>query len=161
MQSYLQKLIDYNYWAHQRVWDCVLTLSEEQFTQTSDYSLGAVKSQMVHIMWAEEIWLNRIVGSNAPLTYQVQDFPNAASIQTHWAEVERRMREFVAKTNEDTLRQTMRYQNATGPQFQQSVFEILLHVVNHGTDHRAQILALLHQLGAQTVAQDMIAYLRA
>jgi uncharacterized damage-inducible protein DinB len=35
-----------------------------------------------------------------------------------------------------------------------------LHVINHGTDHRAQILAMLNQLGGETVEQDLIFYLR-
>ena len=37
--------------------------------------------------------------------------------------------------------------------------EVLLHMVNHGTDHRAQILARLHELGAETVEQDLMLYL--
>jgi len=40
------------------------------------------------------------------------------------------------------------------------VAETLLHVVNHGTDHRAQILAMLHGMGAPTVAQDLLFYMR-
>ncbi len=34
------------------------------------------------------------------------------------------------------------------------LWQILIHVVNHGTDHRAQLLALLHQVGAKTFPQD-------
>ncbi|MBZ0289794.1 MAG: hypothetical protein K8I30_19385, partial [Anaerolineae bacterium] len=38
-------------------------------------------------------------------------------------------------------------------------WEILLQVANHGTDHRAQILAMLHtQFGARTVEQDLILF---
>jgi uncharacterized damage-inducible protein DinB len=33
---------------------------------------------------------------------------------------------------------------------------VLLHVANHGTDHRAQLLRLLNDLGVRTVAQDDI-----
>ncbi|MYE25841.1 MAG: hypothetical protein F4X87_01220 [Chloroflexi bacterium] len=35
-------------------------------------------------------------------------------------------------------------------------WEILLHIANHGTDHRAQILARLDELGAETIEQDLI-----
>jgi uncharacterized damage-inducible protein DinB len=38
------------------------------------------------------------------------------------------------------------------------VWQVLLHVINHGTDHRAQILRLLHDLGIQTTSQDYIFY---
>jgi uncharacterized damage-inducible protein DinB len=33
---------------------------------------------------------------------------------------------------------------------------VLLHVANHGTDHRAQLLRLLHDLGVKTTSQDYI-----
>lgn len=38
------------------------------------------------------------------------------------------------------------------------VWQALLHVVNHGTDHRAQLLRSLHGLGLQTSSQDYIFY---
>jgi uncharacterized damage-inducible protein DinB len=36
------------------------------------------------------------------------------------------------------------------------VWQVLLHVVNHGADHRAQILRLLNDLGLETAGQDYI-----
>jgi uncharacterized damage-inducible protein DinB len=38
------------------------------------------------------------------------------------------------------------------------VWQVLLHVINHGTDHRAQLLRQLHDLGVKTTAQDFIFY---
>jgi uncharacterized damage-inducible protein DinB len=32
----------------------------------------------------------------------------------------------------------------------------MLHVLNHATDHRAQVLAMLHTMEANTFAQDMV-----
>ena len=39
-----------------------------------------------------------------------------------------------------------------------SVWQVLLHVVNHGTDHRAQLLRILNDLGVETTSQDYIFY---
>lgn len=39
-----------------------------------------------------------------------------------------------------------------------TVWQVLLHVVNHGTDHRAQILRFLNDLGVKTSSQDYIFY---
>lgn len=38
------------------------------------------------------------------------------------------------------------------------VWQVLLHVVNHATDHRAQLLRLLNDLGVNTGPQDYIFY---
>ena len=41
------------------------------------------------------------------------------------------------------------------------VWQVLLHVVNHGTDHRAQLLRRLNDLGVETTSQDYIFYVYA
>ena len=38
------------------------------------------------------------------------------------------------------------------------LWQVLLHVVNHGTDHPAQLLRLLHDMGVKTESQDYIFY---
>ena len=38
------------------------------------------------------------------------------------------------------------------------LWQVLIHVVNHGTDHRAQLLRLLNDLGVKTEYQDYIFY---
>jgi len=38
------------------------------------------------------------------------------------------------------------------------VWQVLLHVVNHGTDHRAQLLRSLNDMGLKTTSQDFIFY---
>jgi uncharacterized damage-inducible protein DinB len=39
------------------------------------------------------------------------------------------------------------------------LWQVLLHVVNHGTDHRAQLLRLLNDLGVETTSQDYVFYM--
>ena len=39
------------------------------------------------------------------------------------------------------------------------VWQVLLHVANHGTDHRAQLLRFLNDLGVKTTSQDYIFYI--
>jgi uncharacterized damage-inducible protein DinB len=38
------------------------------------------------------------------------------------------------------------------------MLDSLMQILNHSTDHRAQILSLIHQLGGATIAQDLIFY---
>jgi uncharacterized damage-inducible protein DinB len=39
-----------------------------------------------------------------------------------------------------------------------TIWQTLLHLVNHGTDHRAQVLRALHDFGAETFDQDLVFY---
>ncbi len=58
--AHYRRLIDYSYWAHRRVWDCIMKLSDEQFARPSDYSIGSLHAQVVHTMSSEDLWLRRI-----------------------------------------------------------------------------------------------------
>jgi uncharacterized damage-inducible protein DinB len=50
--------------------------------------------------------------------------------------------------------------NTSRGRYEHKIGEVLIHVVNHGTDHRAQMLRLIGDYGGQTFEQDIIFYLR-
>ncbi len=53
------------------------------------------------------------------------------------------------------------YENSKGEQFKQPIFQMLLHVFNHGTYHRGQLVTMLRQLGVENIpATDFIVWSR-
>ncbi len=60
-------------------------------------------------------------------------------------------------TDDDSLEATITYQTGSTERRDRR-WRIIAHVINYGTDHRAQMLALLWQLGAPTVEQDFPIY---
>lgn len=153
-------LYDYNYWAHRRVWDCVMKLTDAQFTAGSEYSLGSVHAQLVHVMSAEEIWFFRLRGESLAAMRKPEDFPTRLEIRHKWNLIERDVRAYVNRLTDADLLTNVCYRTTTGKTCSDSLAGVLLHVVNHGTDHRAQILSLIDQLGGETVEQDLIFYMR-
>lgn len=157
----IRTLYEYNYWAHKLVWhESVMTLSDAAFEQPLDYSWGTIKAQIVHTMSAEWMWFQRIGGTSPESMFDPADFPDRTAIRARWDTIEHDIRAYVAALDDATLAGTFTYTTTSGKTYTQKVGEILLHVVNHGTDHRAQTLAMLHQLGAPTVEQDFIFFLR-
>lgn len=157
--AYFCAMFDYSYWAHRRVWACVTQLTDEQFTRNLGYSWGSINGQVAHTMNAEWVWLSRMQGTASPAMLKFEDFPTRESVRAQWDEIESKVRAFLGELTDARLDQTIFYLRADQP-YSQKVWEILAHVINHGTDHRAQTLAMLHQLGAPTVEQDIIIYLR-
>jgi uncharacterized damage-inducible protein DinB len=156
----IRMLYDYNYWAHRMVWDCVTQLSEADFKRNTGYSWGSVHAQVVHTMGAEWIWFSRLQGTSPDSMLQTDDYPDYASIRARWDEIEAEVRAYVNGLTDEQIRGTFTYSTTSGREYTEPALDILLHIVNHGTDHRAQTLAMLHKLGAPTVEQDLIFYLR-
>ena len=65
------------------------------------------------------------------------------------------MRDYLAGLRDDML---IEKPFADGEDKDLILWQVLLHAVNHGTDHRAQMLRSLHDLGVKTVSQDYIFY---
>ncbi len=48
--DYFRTLFGYNFWADRKLWDCIMQLSEEQFTRDLEFSRGSLRNQIIHVM---------------------------------------------------------------------------------------------------------------
>jgi uncharacterized damage-inducible protein DinB len=162
MLDHIKMLYDYHYWACRLVWDTsIMALTEAQFTQPLDYSMGSIHNQIVHTLSAEWNWFSRLRGVNPTAMLDPADYPTREAIRAKWDAHEAEVRAYINTLDESVFETTFSYKTMAGEPYTNKVIDILLHVVNHATDHRAQILAMIHGMGAPTVAQDIIYYLRA
>lgn len=155
-----QMLYDYNYSARDKVWGCVTALSDAQYTQPLDYSVGSIHEQVVHMMAAEHIWFSRLTGTSPDRLWNGADFPDRDAVWEKWQQVEQTVRSYIGALTDEQLKLECHYNKTSGAPDSAPIAGILLHVVNHATDHRAQTLAMIHTLGAETLPQDLIYYLR-
>ena len=125
----IKQLYDYNYWAHQRVWNCVKKLSNEQLHQPFDYSIGSIHAQLVHTMGAEEHWFSRLRGVSPKKFFEPSDFPALSDIRSQWDKTEAAVREYIAALTPDKLFETVEYKRMNGEPMQNTLWSVLLHVV--------------------------------
>lgn len=151
----------YGYWAFEKVWACVVQLTDEQFVRDLGYSSGSVRNQVVHLMSATQRWIGRL--KNEPLASHLvfDDFSTRAAAKAKWDELRSETMIYIETLSESDLDGIIRWQlPKRGLDAEHTRWEILLHVANHATDHRSQILAMLNQrFGIQTPEQDMLFYL--
>jgi uncharacterized damage-inducible protein DinB len=94
--KFRRHLVDYNYWANDRILEAVSALTPEQFTQPLGNTFGSIRDTIAHICDAEFIWLSRWAGKQ-PTGFQKPDrIGDITAARTEWAELERRMREVLA-----------------------------------------------------------------
>lgn len=148
---------DYHFAENRSIWDNYVTqLSQEQFTQEVNYSHGSVREQIVHLMSVDEVWFSELQGVEPSEPLPSASLDDRESIRAHWDSVEQGMRAYLAELRDDMLFDKPIEEPEEDKEL--IVWQVLLHVVNHGTDHRAQLLRLLNDLGLETVSQDYIFY---
>lgn len=142
-----RRLYDYHYALNHLLWARgVVPLTAEQFRRRLPYSLGSVRNQVVHMMNMEDRWFAALRGATVPGILNPVHFGTAAVVRARWDSVERDTHTYLSDLKDDDLRRPITEHMA--------VWEVLWHVLNHGTDHRAQTLAMLAQLGVATFPQD-------
>ncbi|MDE2635570.1 MAG: DinB family protein [Chloroflexota bacterium] len=156
--SAIGKLLHYHYGMFERVWECAQDLTADQFAAESDYSVGSVRNHFVHCLNVDGRWLARLKGEAPPPLFNSTDYPDQDGIREQWEQVRQRALAYVDSLTEEDLNESAHVElegrNLEARRFRR--WEILLHIANHGTDHRAQILARLDELGAETIEQDLI-----
>lgn len=147
---------NYHFAENRHIWDdYVMPLTQAQFTQEASYSHGSVRNQIVHLMRTDDAWFSGLRGVELPEGYNPSDFEDRALLRAEWDKVEQNMRAYLAELRDDML---VEKPFPEGEDENLVLWQVLLHVANHGTDHRAQILRLLNDMGVKTTSQDYIFY---
>ncbi len=123
------------------MWDSyVAQLSDEQFTQPSSYSGGSVRDQIIHLASTDQAWFSGLRGVELEAQPNPADLVTRENIRTYWDGVEKMMREYLAALRDEMLTEKP---FPEGEDKDLTLWQVLLHVANHGTDHRAQLLRAL------------------
>jgi uncharacterized damage-inducible protein DinB len=157
----LRLLVYYNYWARDRLLDAVAELSPEQFTRDMGNSFGSVRDTVAHIIDAEQIWISRWHGEQ-PLGFQQPDrIPDVEAARNEWSTNEGRMRAFLEQLGRGDVERVFEYKDMRGNLRSDVFWQMVQHVVNHGSYHRGQVTTMLRQLGAKPAKfMDLIAFYR-
>lgn len=147
---------EYHFSENRKVWELITTLSPEQFTQPVDYSHGSAREHIIHLFSADDVWFSELQGVEPSEPIPPADFDDREAIRAHWDGVEKKMRRYLAGLRDETVFDKPIREPEEDKDL--AAWQVLLHVANHGTDHRAQILRLLHEMGVETTSQDYIFY---
>ena len=155
----ITKLYEYTIWANHLTLDAVEKLSIEEQTRDVGISYQSIFGTLVHMMWAEWVWLARWKGerpAGPPNNIAASDL-NA--IRTGWQKIEAERTAFIAGLTDETLQADLHYADTKGNPYSLPLGLLLQHCANHATLHRGQIVGMIRQLGVAPPATDLIFYL--
>ncbi len=107
-----------------------------------------------HTLNAQQIWNSRILNEKSFEVWQVNPFENLNEIN------QQNFEKSINIVENSDLDKEITYQNSRGTKFENTIFEMLFHAINHSTYHRGQINAQLKQKGIDPILTDYIFYKR-
>ncbi len=157
--AYFQTLYNYNAWANQRVLDTAAQLTPDQLHAGGRASFDSIHPTLVHTLSAQWVWLSRWQGASPRALFDPADFAGLAAIRSRWAEIEQDTQAFLQQLDDDALNRVVHYANTKGQPFAYPLWQLLLHQVNHATQHRSEVAMVLTQFGHSPGGLDFIRYL--
>ena len=154
-------LYEYNYWAKARVLDATNRVSETQFTAQAATGHASLRGTLVHVLAAERIWRQRCQEGISPAAVLSEaDLPTLAALRDGWHAEEQAMRAYLAGLTDKDLLRGVQYVTTRGVPRENTLWHLLIHVVNHGTQHRSEAAVLLTEYGQSPGDLDLIVFLR-
>jgi uncharacterized damage-inducible protein DinB len=154
----LQRLIAYTDWANDRMLTAVAALSVEDFRRDLRSSHGGVRGTLVHMLWAEMIWLERFKGVTQTRKLDEGEIPDAPALRERWDALVAHRKSWLEPLKPEKVLETVSYRNTKGEEFRQPLWQLAQHMANHATHHRGQVVTMLRQLGAAAVNTDMVTW---
>jgi len=149
--------IRYSGWASRKVLEAALALPPGDRTKPMSVSHESIAKTLAHIYFGDAIWYSRIADPSYPvpshdalpsLDFVVEEWPALQAKWEAWAD---------AATDAEIARQVLFKSRFVGDGGLPA-WQIVMHVVNHATLHRGQIVGMLRQLGVKPPATDILFY---
>lgn len=150
MKQLLQQYAAYNIWANKKIIDTANLLSDEQIHQEIVSSFPSVYKTVVHLAEVENAWWERLKLVEHP-TPSGWFSGNFATLSKKLLQLSQQWYDWIAQTNDANIAHVFAYQNSKKEHFKQPVYEMLLHLFNHQTFHRGQLITMFRQLGMDKI----------
>lgn len=161
MKELLLQFSAYHVWANQQLLSVLQSLPEEKLQQTIVSSFDSLQRTVLHLLDAESIWWQRLKLQeriNRPsenFSGDMKELSRQLLLQS------RQWQDWITQAQEHHLQHVFQYQNSRRESFKQPVYQMLLHLFNHGTYHRGQLITMLRQAGVEKLpCTDFIAWSR-
>ncbi len=141
----------YSRWASSKLLDAAQQLDPEQLHREMNVSHKSIFSTLAHIHLADRVWIERVTG---------EKMEQPEPLELAWPQVHKRWEEFLAGIKDSDLTRVIHYTDSRGNPYDSALWQIVLHVVNHATLHRGQVMAMFRQIGVAPPHTDLIFYFR-
>jgi uncharacterized damage-inducible protein DinB len=151
-----RNLIRYTTWATTKVLESVKALPEDLREKPNGISHESIAGTVAHTYWADLAWLVRVRDSGSDLPGK-QTYADAA---VDWPKILQGWNEWAAALADADTARIIEYRSVLFGKNSSRIDEIVMHVTNHATLHRGQIVGMIRQLGIDPPKTDMIYFFR-
>ncbi|MDZ4721412.1 MAG: DinB family protein [Roseiflexaceae bacterium] len=157
--EYLRMLFAYQQLANTQLLNAAEGLSDVELDLHPIAAHDSIRETCVHLFSAEWMWCNRLNGVSPTAMLDPADFPSLESIRVRWQSETQALQQFIDRLSATDIEKPASYVRR-GITYATPIWQILVHVAQHSTQHRSELAAMLTILGRSPGELDIIRYLR-
>ncbi len=146
----------YSGWASRRLLDAAKKLNPDDLTRNVGASHGSILGTLSHIHFADRIWYSRVVDPNEPVIRE----SDLATLEKEWPAIQRKWETWAEGLQDADLGRMVATKSPDGIPYKVAVEKTVLHLVNHDSLHRGQVMAMIRQLGIAPPPTDLMMFYR-
>jgi uncharacterized damage-inducible protein DinB len=144
LHDLITRFLRYNLWANERLTAWLLTLDRDLLYERTGSSFGTVDRTLQHILAGQIYWYSitvkgKILEFDRPITVNAVDEVASGLVSSS-----RQLLDSLSALSEDQLLEQIQASDS-----KQSRYEYILHLVNHGSYHRGQVVTMCRALGIE------------
>jgi|SRR5579862_3628182 len=151
--------LEFMKWADELMLSALLNVPVDQVSIDRGSSFKSMLDTLNHAYLAELLWFKRIQGENVRLA----DLPSpadSAELAKAWPETHRMWLDWANSFGPDQWPGPFAFRSSAGGEMVLAYWQIVMHVVNHGSYHRGQFATMLRQAGIKPPSTDLFIYYR-
>ena len=161
MKELLKSIGSYNTWANQKVTDFIVSIPPEKHLAEVPGSFKSLYATLLHMWDAESVWWQRMKMHERFIVPSENFSEGIKEVINGLLQQNRQWDEWIINASDMSLEHVFQYQNSKKEHFKQPVWQVVLHVFNHGSYHRGQLVNILRQLSVDKIPQtDYVVFAR-
>ena len=159
----MRMLYGYHRWATDRIFDTATQLTPEQFNAPGTAGRGSIRQTLVHLIQTQKGWVSWWDGSlpaeeAVRVRLDMGENPELAEIGRGWDAVTEQTETFTNRLSEEELAQLYPFPRPGNSEGTMPLWQKMLHVANHGTQHLSEVAAMLTSYGHSPGDLDFLFY---
>lgn len=139
----VQTACAYNEWANEKVLVAAAGVTDEELARERVVSMGSIAKELAHIVAAQESWSCRLRGEEPSKGPEAPQSNVVSTLRQRYDASHAWLREYTGRLADDELDRVIDVE-WQGETYTYTAWKMLMHLANHGTQHRAEVgIALL------------------
>jgi uncharacterized damage-inducible protein DinB len=160
MKENLLALAQYNTWANKRLLQAAARLSPEQLIAPCWLSQGSVFATLLHTLDAQWYWRLGCQEGELPIHRLTEaELPDLIRLRQFWKEEDQHLESYIQALAPEQASGEVLYRWPRARYRSRPLWQVITHIVNHGTHHRSEIGLYLGSLGHSPGDLDFIKYI--